>query len=165
VLLVARTPPSRALYHRTENRLFVDAVRVLDRRPDVVLVVLARHPEQRRELRELRLQRTAVPERALDARALLYEADAFLGAGGTMTREAALMGIPTFTVFAAKAPAVDELLIGEGKMTRLTGTEPLGALGPRTSEPRSSTELKAEAEALLDRFVEAVEEAGPGSST
>ena len=45
-LVVARTPPTRAIYHRFGNPLFVEALRVVTRQPHVRCVVLARHPEQ-----------------------------------------------------------------------------------------------------------------------
>ena len=50
VLVVARTPPSGALYHRSENPLFGQILGAIGDRPDVRCVVLCRHPEQRREL-------------------------------------------------------------------------------------------------------------------
>ncbi len=53
ILVVARTPPSRALYHRQENRLFLDCLEALGREDEVACVVLARHPEQRAELEQI----------------------------------------------------------------------------------------------------------------
>ena len=44
----------------------------------------------------------------------MYAADLVIGAGGTMTREAALLGVPTFSVFAGKSPAVDRALEAQG---------------------------------------------------
>ena len=41
---------------------------------------------------------------AVDSRSLLCAADLFIGAGGTMTREAALMGMPTFAPSPAPGP-------------------------------------------------------------
>ncbi len=113
-LVVARTPPARALYHRFGNPLFIEALGVVARQPHVQLVVLARHPEQVSELAELKLPNCTIPSSAIDSRSLLYEADLVIGAGGTMTREAALMGVPTFTVFAGRAPAVDRWLEDRG---------------------------------------------------
>ena len=113
-LVVARTPPARALYHRFGNPLFTEALRVVARQPHVQSVVLARHPEQVSELAEMNLPNCTIPSAAIDSRSLLYEADLVIGAGGTMTREAALMGVPTFTLFAGRAPAVDRWLEDEG---------------------------------------------------
>jgi len=165
VVAVARTSPSRALYHRFENQLFVDCLRALAARPEVTVVVLARHPEQRVALRAEGLERTIVPERVVDARSLLYAADLFLGAGGTMTREAALMEIPTLTVFGGERPAVDEWLMSEGRLRRIEDPADLAGIGPRESAPRSPEELRADAEAALGAFVAAIDEVGAGVSS
>jgi predicted glycosyltransferase len=57
-----------------------------------------------------------VPERAVDSLTLLALADLTIGGGGTMTRESALLGTPTYTVFAGRLAAVDEALIGQGRL-------------------------------------------------
>jgi predicted glycosyltransferase len=160
LIAVARTPPSRALYHRRENQLFIDCLRAISQRDDTVCIVLARHPEQREAIASAALERCIIPAEAIDTSSLLYAADLFLGAGGTMTREAALIGIPTFSVFAGEAPAVDDFLVERGLMRRLTDPAPLLTAAPRASDPRSPAELRAEAEVLLEIFVDAVE-AGP----
>ena len=73
-------------------------------------VVLARRPEQRRAIGALGLPNVVLPEHAIDSRSLMYAADLVIGAGGTMTREAALLGVPTVSVFAGRTPAVDRWL-------------------------------------------------------
>jgi predicted glycosyltransferase len=76
-----------------------------------------------------------------------------IGAGGTMTREAAVMGIPTWTLFAGKTPAVDEWLERRGVLSRLTRPEQLAHLTPRRSSPRTPEELHQRATALVDSLV------------
>ena len=159
-LVVARTPPARALYHRFGNPLFTEALRVIARQPHVQSVVLARHPEQVRELAEMNLPNCTIPSSAIDSRSLLYEADLVIGAGGTMTREAALMGVPTFTVFAGRAPAVDRWLEDAGMLRRLTAPEQLTAIERRTRRPHSIDELRRSGQAARDVFVRAALAAG-----
>jgi predicted glycosyltransferase len=156
VLVVARTPPSRALYHRMENRLFVESLRRVASQDEVACVALTRHPEQRASLEELGLPNLTIPSRAVDARSLIRAADLFIGAGGTMTREAALMGIPTISVFAAEVPAVDRWLQGEGALSRVSSADQLGPVEHRERDPRPLAELRTESAAILDRFLAAV---------
>jgi uncharacterized protein len=153
VLIVARTPPTGALYHRAGNPLFGQILELIRGRPGVSCVALCRHPEQRRELAGLKLENLVVPERAVDARSLLYEADLVVGAGGTMTREAALLGVPTVSIFAGQTPAVDRWLEQRGSLRRLQSIADLPALEPRSQQPRSPTELRARGETLIDEFV------------
>ncbi len=45
---------------------------------------------------------------------IMEKCDLFIGAGGTMTREMALAGIPTISVYRGKTLDVDKFLIKEG---------------------------------------------------
>jgi uncharacterized protein len=119
-IAVIRTPPAVSLYHRFENDLFA---RVLDRLADTQAVVLPRTPEQRAELG--RRGGFIVPERAIDAQSLVAFADVVVSAGGTMNREAVALGTPVYTVFEGRLGAVDERLIAEGRLRRLTSPNAL----------------------------------------
>lgn len=114
-LAVVRTPPAVALYHRFENDVFADALRVLREQGQVV--ALPRTPEQREEL--VRFGGIVVPERAIDAPSLVAFADLVVSAGGTMNREAVALGTPVYTTFEGRLGAVDERLIAEGRLRRL----------------------------------------------
>jgi len=114
-ITVVRTPPAVSLYHRFENDLFAG---VLDRLTGAQTVVLARTPEQRSELQ--RTGRFIVPESAVDAQSLIALADVVVSAGGTMNREAVALGTPVYTMFEGRLGAVDERLIAEGRLRRLT---------------------------------------------
>jgi predicted glycosyltransferase len=119
-IAVVRTPPAVSLYHRFENDLFA---RVLERLTGVQAIVLPRTPEQRAELG--RRGGFIVPEHAIDAQSLIAYADVVVSAGGTMNREAVALGTPVYTVFEGRMGAVDERLIAEGRLRRLTSPEQL----------------------------------------
>jgi uncharacterized protein len=114
-IAVVRTPPAVSLYHRFENPLFGA---VLDRLRGEQTVVLPRTPEQRAELGGF-----TVPERAIDAQSLVAYADLVISAGGTMNREAVALGTPVWTTFEGRMGAVDEALIADGRLRRLTRAE------------------------------------------
>ena len=155
-VVVARSAPAGAAYHPDENPILDDCLRHLDARGDVVTVALARHGWQRDALRALGLERLVVPEGAVDARSLLYAADAFVGAGGTMSREAALLGLRTWSAFAGRRPAVDEWLEAEGRLHALNAPEQLRELGPRESSGADLARLAVEGERIRRAFVDAV---------
>jgi len=118
-LAVVRTPPEVSLYHRFENDLFP---RVLERlRESAQTVVLPRTAAQREEL--ARLGGYVVPERAIDAQSLMAHSDIVVSAGGTMNREAAALGVPVFTTFEGRPGAVDEALITQGRLRRLSNPD------------------------------------------
>jgi predicted glycosyltransferase len=115
VIAVVRTAPSYALYlGGSENELLPRVLRrLLDEEAQVV--VLARTDDQRRALRELDGS-LIVPEHAVDGRSLAALADLVVSAGGTMIREAAVLGTPVWSIFEGRLGAVDELLIAEGRV-------------------------------------------------
>jgi predicted glycosyltransferase len=123
-LAVVRTAPSYALYlGGSENELLPRVLRrLLDQEAQVV--VLARTDGQREALRALD-ERLVVPARAVDGRSLAALADAVVSAGGTMIREAAVLGTPTWSIFEGRPGAVDEQLEREGRIRFLRDSEEL----------------------------------------
>ncbi len=117
-IAVVRTPPAVSLYHRFENDLFGQ---VLQRLRGTQTVVLPRTQEQRDELSAS--GGFIVPEQAVDAQSLIAYADLVVSAGGTMNREAVALGTPVFTVFEGRMGAVDERLIADGRLRRLSSAD------------------------------------------
>jgi predicted glycosyltransferase len=116
VLAVLRPPPTGALYHRGNNPRFDQILDEARMRPDVQTVFLGRTREHvtRRDGSNL-----IVPAASVDGQSLLALADLLVGAGGTMNREGALLGTPTYSVFAGKLAAVDKELIRNGALVDL----------------------------------------------
>jgi predicted glycosyltransferase len=115
-LCLIRTAPSYALYlGGSENPLLLPLIRRVAK-GDAQVVVLARNPEQRATVRALGLPDVVVPERAVDGRSLVAFADVLVSAGGTMNREAAVLGTPVWSIFEGRLGAVDEMLVRERRL-------------------------------------------------
>jgi predicted glycosyltransferase len=120
VLCVVRTAPSYALYLRgAEDALLPRLLERLSDNQRTQTVVLARTQEQREAITGLGLERVTVPERAVDGRSLVAFADLLVSAGGTMNREAAVLGTPVWSIFEGRLGAIDGLLIREGRLKTL----------------------------------------------
>ena len=113
-LVVLRPPATMSLYHRgIENTVFDDVLaRLLASEAQVVL--LPRTPEQAAGFAGV--QGVIIPQRPVDGPSLVWAADAVVSAGGTMNREAAVLGVPTWTTFAGSLGAVDRALVAAGRM-------------------------------------------------
>jgi predicted glycosyltransferase len=139
VLAVVRPPPESSAYH-ARNPVYE---RLLDRLagdPASQAVVIPRTDGQRRALAQRAAANLVVPETAIDAQSLIAYADAVVGAGGTMNREAVALGTPVWTLFSGRMGAVDLGLIAAGRMQALADPAEL-ELRPRASpvgvrEPR-----------------------------
>jgi predicted glycosyltransferase len=115
-IAIVRTPPEVSLYHRFENDLFTQVLENLTATAQVI--ALPRTPEQREEMN--RHGNLIVPPKAIDAQSLIAYADLVVSAGGTMNREAVALQTPVYTIFEGRPGAVDEKLIAEGRLKRLT---------------------------------------------
>jgi predicted glycosyltransferase len=125
-IVVVRTPPEVSLYHRFENDLFaqvLERLRVAAVDDGVQPVVLPRIDSQRAELSGV--HGFVVPERAIDAQSLIAQATLVISAGGTMNREAVALGVPVYTTFEGRPGAVDDRLISEGRLRRLSSADEL----------------------------------------
>jgi uncharacterized protein len=116
VVCVVRTAPSYALYLRgSENALLPRVLQRLAETEEAQTVVLARNDAQRSAARAIS-SRLLVPERAVDGRSLVALADVVVSAGGTMNREAAVLGTPVWSFFEGPIGAADEALVREGRL-------------------------------------------------
>jgi predicted glycosyltransferase len=103
-----------SLYHRgLENTLFDEVLAHL-RASDAQVVLLPRTGAQAAGFAGV--TDVIIPTRPVDGPSLVYAADLVVSAGGTMNREAALLGTPTWTTFAGELGAVDRMLIDSGRM-------------------------------------------------
>ncbi len=158
ILVVVRPPPTGALYHRHANEHFDQLVEFCRRQSNTQVVLLPRGPEQ---ANDYTIANVIVPARAVDGRSLLASADVFIGAGGTMTREAALLGVPTYTVFAGPLAAVDAQLIRAGLIRDIRHVPTLPSLTKKP--PRDSAASRRRREAILQKITDNVKEMGSGS--
>ena len=147
-----RTPPDVSLYHRHGNPLFTAVLDRLGRDESVHAVVLPRTAEQREAIRALGLPSLHVPEHAVDAQSLVALADLVVSAGGTMNREAAALGTPAYTTFTGRVGAVDEQLMREGRLVRLTDPRTLTL---QKRDPVAAPRTKRDPRLLLDLLLSA----------
>jgi hypothetical protein len=135
VVAVMRPPPEGALYHRASNSRFDDLLEQARLRDDVGVVLLPRMADQAARYRAL--PGVVVPNRAVDGCSLLASADLTIGAGGTMNRESALLGTPTYTVFAGRIAAADQELIRTGRMQDLRSSDAVPVFAKKHPRPAS----------------------------
>ena len=147
-IVVVRTPPEVSLYHRFENDLFaqvLERLRAAAQSDGVQSVVLARVEAQRGALEGI--PGFLVPRHAIDAQSLIALSDLVISAGGTMNREAVALGTPVYTTFQGRPGAVDEQLIAQGRLRRLTDP---GALSLARSEPAGRARTRRDPARLVE---------------
>ena len=83
------------------------------------VVVLPRYDEQAEKFRKRFSNRVVVPEHIVDAISLLRMSSAFIGGGGTMSAEAALLGVPAISCYPGEQTFVEKFLINYGLIERI----------------------------------------------
>lgn len=109
-----RPAPWKAHYYSENDRDSLDRfLQDLSRKYEVVL--LPRDKEQRIHYSGSQFSLT-IPEKPVDLKKVYEDCDLFIGAGGTMTRELAVIGVPTISVYQEEQLLVDQYLCDQGAM-------------------------------------------------
>lgn len=104
-------PISAQYYNGKEN--FLDEL-ISELSFQYQIVILTRNAEQAKHYTHKFQYNVSVPLKSLDFMTIATDCLAFIGAGGSMTREMAILGIPTISVYQAELLDVDKFLINEG---------------------------------------------------
>jgi predicted glycosyltransferase len=156
-IVVVRPPADMALYHRFQNPLFERLLRRLAADESLRVVLLPRTPDQLATLEDQGLADVAWRGEPLDGRQLVAGADAVVSAGGSMNREAAVLGTPAYSVFAGRVAAVDRALAVQGRLTFVQDETDVAALSIARKAPREPVPL---GDALVRAFVERILQVG-----
>jgi predicted glycosyltransferase len=144
VLVLMRPPAHDALYHRFQNALFDEALAMLLTKENVQVILLPRNEAQRALYSKKASDRLVIPAVPLDGANLIAVSDLVISAGGTINREAAALGVPAVSIYAGKWAAVDEELVKEGRLRRISKAVELHDLPiakKQTANPRRSLEV------------------------
>jgi predicted glycosyltransferase len=137
VLVTLRPPATMAHYHSPRSEvLFEAALRHVLSQKGTVAVVLPRTEDQGKELLRSYANHHSlvIPQKPVDGLNLLWHSDLVISGGGTMNREAALLGVPVFSVFSGKQGVVDQTLAQQGKLHFLQSVEDVQRVVPRKRE-------------------------------
>lgn len=155
VLVTVRPPAVEALYHRFENELFDQLLGRCLATPVTKVVLLPRNDSQRATYNARAGANLILPAEPLDGANLIAHSDLVVSAGGTMNREAAALGVPAASIYAGEWAAVDEELVKEGRLRRISTAEDISSLPIHKKEPataRRAVEVRA---SVVDLILEA----------
>ncbi len=110
-VVLIRMAEEHASYNEFPARDIIAIIRqILKCLPEFKVIVLARYAEQIKLVKKQFGQKVTIIEKVPDGRDILRYADVFIGSGGTMTAEAAFLGIPTISYSTRRDYEVDAFL-------------------------------------------------------
>jgi predicted glycosyltransferase len=110
---IVMRPCPNSSYCNGHKDILPDIIKELRNRIDCNIVVFPRDEYQKEDYIKLN---AIVPKNTIDALSLLYNSDFMIGAGGTMNRESAILGIPTVSCYPQELLGVDIYLIEKNRM-------------------------------------------------
>ncbi|MFN5422082.1 MAG: DUF354 domain-containing protein [bacterium] len=113
-ILFIRPEPLTAQYYNGKQNFLDDLLFELQHACDIT--VLPRDKTQARHYADKRFSQIHIPPKPLSFDDIASSCTLFIGAGGSMTRELAMIGIPTISVYQGELLEVDKLLISKGLM-------------------------------------------------
>jgi predicted glycosyltransferase len=145
-LAVVRPPATTANYHAGDSEaVLADVLRHLGSNPAVSTVIVPRTDEQRSQLTaiidalDLDRSRFFLLDRPLDGLQLAYAADLLISGGGTMNREAALLGTPVYSIFSGRQGALDARMEAKGVITFIRSASDVHRIDLERKAPRPFT--------------------------
>jgi len=124
---------------------------------DYEITVLTRYQDQLDRIAQLYSGRCKIPTEAVDGVKLLEGTDLFIGMGGTMTTEAALMGVPSISAFQGGELYTEKYLIAKGILWKSNNPREIVKLGRHLVQRERWKVISRRAKAVLDSMEDPVE--------
>jgi predicted glycosyltransferase len=156
ILIALRPPATTANYHNQNSEiLFRELLKYLSNDEKVFTVISPRTNEQRIEIEnlitELNLNssRSLILKKAISGLDLALKVDLLISGGGTMNREAVLLGTKVYSIFAGKQGALDLAMEKDGLITFIREPDDIGKIRLEKSDRRESFILTGKVEDSL----------------
>jgi uncharacterized protein len=134
------------------------------------LVALCRYEDQLASVKKKFGASYEVPEGAVDGAEMIERSDVFVGMGGTMTAEAALLGVPAVSAFQGAELYTERYLLSKRLLLKARSVEEVSRCVRASLEPRYRKSYRRRGRALLgwmedpsERVMEYLETLGSGT--
>lgn len=109
-----RPEPQTAQYYKGKQNFLDDTIIALQNK--FTVTILPRDNNQMAHYQQDKFKNVIVPEKPLSFDTIASNCTIFIGAGGSMTRELAILGVPTISVYQDELLDVDQFLLMKGLM-------------------------------------------------
>jgi predicted glycosyltransferase len=161
VIITFRPPSLTAHYHnpKSENIMVKIFNKISRFKEKVYLIILPRTKDQAEDISHFVKQQSIpylIPEKPLNGIDLILDSDLVISGGGTMAREAAVLGVPSYSFFIGPKGAVDEFLEKKGRLVLIDSIEDIKNLSIEKSQNRMNV-LRGEKEKIISFICDQLE--------
>ncbi len=155
VTALFRSPATMAHYHNERTDVLFKATLAHLVRNNVRVFLSLRSEKQRESIPQSK--DIIILDKAYDGPSMIYHCDLVVGGGGSMNREAALLGTPCYSIFASAKGAVDKMLEREGKLVFINSIEDVNKI---TIMKKKRSPVNLNNPSLVNFFINLIESEG-----
>ena len=131
--ILIRIEEEEASYTSKSSKIIPIIKKIVNQYNNENIVILGRYTKQIQNLQKIVGKKAKIVKMSFDGKHLLNNTDIFIGSGGTMTAESALMGIPTIS-YNAVPNIVEKFLVKKYLVKRETNAEKISKHIKKTFE-------------------------------
>ena len=139
--ILIRVEEEEASYTSKSSKIIPIIKKIANDYKDENIIVLGRYTQQIINLQKIMGKKIKVIKMSFDGKYLLNDTDVFIGSGGTMTAESALMGIPTIS-YNAVPNIVEKFLVKKNLVKRETNPNKISNHIKKIFERKNNTTQK-----------------------
>jgi predicted glycosyltransferase len=153
--VLLRPPATKAHYHVSKaEELLQEVLNLLRGVQNLQMVFLRRSDDQLGHLEGFDPGKVIIPQRVYHGPSLVATMDVMFSGGGTMTREAAVLGVPSYSFFRGRLGRVDESLEHEHRLVMLRSGDDVRA--KVSLEKRRTPVTLPDSRAIRDHVVDQI---------
>ena len=160
IRVVMRPPASKSHYYNAGvSYLYNKVIDFLKEKQNIFLLILPRYQSQIWRIKDYFKDARcnfAVSDRTFFGPDVIFYADTVFGSGGTMLREAAVLGTPAISFFSGPEGAVDRFLKQRGKLTLIKSRQDLEQI-ELVPKQKLSLDLLSQDDSGLKKVVDCIE--------
>jgi hypothetical protein len=153
IFAVLRPPATEAHYHNPEAETIFQAILERLDSEGLFTLITPRSAAQAAEFRHLSEERFRVLTRPVDGLNLISAADFVISGGGTMNREAALLGTPVYSFFRGKPGSLDRNLAASGKLVFISSRDEVSQIPCQRKQLTQLQPVGLEVKKFVSRFL------------
>lgn len=154
--ILIRVEEEEAAYAVRSNKTSSIIKKILREHSEENIIILGRYTKQIQNLQKIIGNKAKIIKMSYDGKYLLNNTDIFIGSGGTMTAESALMGIPTIS-YNAIPNLIEDYLVQKKLIKRKTDKKEISNLIKKIIKSGGDIKNKDRAKKIMDKMEDPIE--------